>query len=951
VATILIVDDRPTNRQFLKSLLGFTSHRLLEAVDGAHGLALVRAERPDLIITDILMPTMDGYEFVQQLRADPALAPTKVIFYSAIYAIEETIAVARSCGVDTVLTKPSDPHAIFDAVNRTLGLAEAAPPALDDTDAGLAPVLGAAIDTTLSDALAKVDAEIMAVLEAHAGSLSLAANLSALFNDRMAGLHSIARRVAALEELSLRLIGERNLESMIDVFLQASSEVLDADYMAVCLLGTDEQSARHLAAHGFDAALLAAHALDRARLPGSLLRERRPVRMHAFDVPLSGLPHQHPAAGTFLGLPVRGQGHLHGWLYCARKPGAAPFSREDERIAVTAAGQLAVAYENLNLYQVVQRHAAQLQLEAAARQQADAALRESEQRLKLAARVFESTQESIMLTDAEGKIMGVNPAFERITGYSEQEVLGQDPRLLRSGHHDATFYRAIWNSLETTGQWRGEIWNRRKNGQVYPEQFSINAVRDADGKVSSYVSVSSDVSALRAAHQRVDFLSSHDPLTLLPNRAVLMDRMKQAIAAARHGGRQIALLLFNIDRLQRINDSLGHETGDTMLQEMARRAGLLAGPADTLAHLGSDEFVLLLTECLDADAIIVAARRLIDEISQPVQVGGHDLIVTASVGISIYPRDGATPSELLKAADVALSHMKDTGRNGFRFYKGDMNAHALRWMSVETQLRRAVERGELALHFQPQVSLSSGRICSMEALLRWNSPELGAVPPSDFIPLAEDTGLILPIGNWVIRQACLQARAWHDAGLAPRRIAVNVSAHQFMAGTVPAVVRAALDETGLHASALEVELTESVMMRDSEATELQLAELTAMGVSVSLDDFGTGYSSLGYLSRFKLDKLKIDQTFVRNITTEPRSAAIAQATVALAHGLSLTVVAEGVETEGQLQFLQGIGCDVVQGYLFSRPVAADDMAALLRQDRVLAGARQGTPETALGGGP
>jgi diguanylate cyclase (GGDEF)-like protein len=418
-------------------------------------------------------------------------------------------------------------------------------------------------------------------------------------------------------------------------------------------------------------------------------------------------------------------------------------------------------------------------------------------------------------------------------------------------------------------------------------------------------------------------------LTLLPNRAVLIERLRTAIAAARDGERQIALLLFNLDRLQRINDSLGHETGDSMLREIARRAGTLAGPHDVLAHLGGDEFVLLLTQCLDSDDIVASAGGLIEAVARPFDVGGHDLIVTTSIGISIYPRDGATPSELLKAADVALSHMKDTGRNGFRFFKGEMNAQALRWMSLETHLRRAIERGELSLNYQPQVSMADGQICSMEALLRWRSPELGQVAPNDFIALAEDTGMILPIGNWVIRQACLQNKAWQNAGLTRLRVAVNVSAHQFMVGTVPQVVREALRESGLEARYLEVELTESVMMHDTESTAAQLTELTEMGVSISLDDFGTGYSSLGYLSRFMLDKLKIDQTFVRNITTEPRSAAIAQATIALAHGLSLVVIAEGVETEGQLAFLRAIGCDEVQGYLFSRPVPADDMARLM----------------------
>ncbi len=883
MATILIVDDRPSNRAFLAALLGFTGHRLCQAEDGAQALELTRAEHPDLIITDLLMPTMDGYEFVQQLRADPVLAPTRVIFYSAVYAERETQAMAQACGVRTVLSKPSDPQAIFDAVNAELGQAAAVPPPPPIIAPALAPA------------------------QAFGGP--------------------VAGRLNALERMCLDMAGERRGEALANAFLHTAALVLEADRLALCLLDSNERSVRHLAARGFDPALLAPAALDEKSLPGVLLRTRAPLRLYDGDALLASLPSGHPPSGAFIGIQIRDHHHPHGWLYCARPPGAAPFSGEDERWIAALGAQLAVAWENLNLYQVVQRHAAQLQMEAIARAQADAALRESEHRLELARQVFDSTQEAIMMTDAGARIVAVNPAFERITGYREAEVLGRNPRLLRSGRHPRHFYRQMWASLVRNGQWRGEVWNRRKNGEVYPERVSISAVRGQSGELTAYVAVSSDESALNAARHQLDFLANHDALTLLPNRSVFNDRLQQAIAAARQSGGQFAVLLFNVDRLSRINESLGHTAGDAVLREVARRAQEVAGPTDTVARLSGDEFVLLLTACDDED-VILAARRLIDAIALPHQVGGHDVVVTGSVGISVYPRDGAAAGDLLKAADAALSSMKESGRNGFRFFKVEMNAQALRWLALETRLRRALARGELFLHYQPQVT-RDGRVVGAEALLRWQDGEAGMVSPCEFIPLAEDTGLIHPIGEWVMRQACLQNKAWQDAGLVPMRVAVNVSAHQFKAGTVAAVVRAALAESGLEPRYLEVELTESVMMGDSSAAEAQLAELRAMGVSLSLDDFGTGYSSLGYLSRFSLDKLKIDQAFVRNITTEPRSAAIAQATIALAQGLALSVVAEGVETREQSDFLGAIGCEVMQGFLYSRPLPTGEMERLL----------------------
>ena len=888
MATILIVDDRPSNRAYLLALLGFTEHRLLEADDGATALDLVRAHRPDLIITDILMPTMDGYEFVQQLRADPLLRATRVIFFSAVYSERETLAMAARCGVTTVLSKPAEPQRILAAVAAELGVA----------GGGAAPVLPA--------------------LREHDRDLPF----------------DLCARLSELERMCMMLVGERRVEALAAAFVDAARRVLNADCVALCLLANTERAVRHLSTFGIDSGLLAPHALADQDLPGVLLRARAPLRLDSGDLLLATLPQQHPDVGQLLGLQVHDLQHPLGWLYCTRRPGAAPFSDEEERWATALAAQLAVAYENLNLYEVVQHHAAQLQLEAIARADTDAALRDSEHRLELARQVFDSTQEAILMTDADANIVAANPAFEEITGYREAEVMGKNPRTMKSGRHDDAFYAAMWDCLEKDGQWRGEIWNRRKNGEIYPASMSISAVHDEHGRRTAYVSVSTDLSALKAAHHQLDFLSSHDPLTLLPNRSLFTDRLQQALAAARQDASQVALLLFNVDRLTRINDSLGHAAGDAVLREVARRAGEVAGTTNTVARLSGDEFVLLLTGFDDTDDVIYCAQRLIDAAAQPHQVDEHDVVVTGSVGISVYPRDGDTPGDLLKAADAALTLVKDSGRNGFRFFKGEMNAEALRWLALETRLRRAIERDELALHYQPQVSRIDGRLVGMEALLRWRSDEIGPVSPADFIPLAEDTGLIHPIGEWVVRQACFQNKAWQNAGLAPVRVAVNVSASQFKAGTVAQVVRTALSDSGLAPCWLEVELTESVMMGDSSAAEGQMAELRALGVSLSLDDFGTGYSSLGYLSRFPLDKLKIDQTFVRNIATEQRSAAIAQATIALAQGLSLAVVAEGVETIGQRDFLGTLGCDVLQGYLYGRPVPAFEMAQLLAQGRV-----------------
>lgn len=558
--------------------------------------------------------------------------------------------------------------------------------------------------------------------------------------------------------------------------------------------------------------------------------------------------------------------------------------------------------------------------------------RQVDDKLRLAARVFEHIRDGIIIADEGRRIVAVNAAFERITGFGEAQVLGLDPGFLQSDRHDAAFQQAVWDGVNASGQWRGEIWNRRKSGEVYPAWVVLSAMHDAQNRRNGYVAVFADLSDITHANEQLAFLVNHDPLTRLPNRSLLKDRLEQAVSAARADGHQCALLLLNIDRLHRINESIGHDAGDALLEEVAQRLLGKVGSGDTLARLGSDEFVLLLTQFDNAEDLITRTHRLLETVATPCIVHGHTLTVTASIGIAIYPGDGNSPGELLKNADAALSHVKQAGRDGFRFFTAEMNVRALQWVSLEHQLRGAMGRDELSLHYQPKVNLQTGRICGAEALMRWHTATMGAISPADFIPIAEDTGLIIAMGEWAIRTVCAQNSAWQAAGLPMLPIAVNVSAHQFAAGTLPSLIRQALQASDLPPECLEIELTESVLMTGTDMAMQQITELRNMGVKVSLDDFGTGYSSLAYLSRFPLDKLKIDQCFVRDIITDTRSGAIVDATIALAHGLGLVVIAEGVETAEQMNYLRDIGCDEIQGFLISRPVSHADFAALLESN-------------------
>lgn len=548
--------------------------------------------------------------------------------------------------------------------------------------------------------------------------------------------------------------------------------------------------------------------------------------------------------------------------------------------------------------------------------------KQTEERLNQAAAVFEYTAEGVMITDAEMRILMVNPAFSATTGYSAEEVLGLNPRILQSGRHDHEFYREMWNKLEQTGNWRGEVWNRRKDGAIYPELLTISVVRDGEGRLINYLGVFTDISDIRHAQEELDFLAHHDSLTGLPNRQLFNELLQHAIKTAERENKQFALLFLDLDRFKNINDTLGHPVGDRLLVEVAQRLREVMRGVDTVSRIGGDEFILLLDHMDDPQEAGLVSQRLIERLSQPYEVMGHTLYSGVSIGIAVYPGDGIDGAVLQRNADSALYQAKDEGRGTYRFFDISLAEVARERLALETLLRQAMDHDQLRLHYQPQVDLARGEVIGVEALARWDSPSLGPISPARFIPLAEETGLIVPLGEWALRSACRQMRAWLDEGDAPDYVAVNVSAVQLSRSDLPAVVRAALQEFELEARCLELEITESFVMAAPESAVRVLRELKAQGVRLSIDDFGTGYSSLAYLKRLPVDRLKVDQSFVRDMLVDANDEAIVRAVIAMGHSLGLNVLAEGVETVEQAIRLRSLGCDSAQGWHYGRPEPA-----------------------------
>ena len=839
-----------------------------------------------------------------------------------------------------------------------------------------------------------------------------------------------------LRTASLRLFGlltvPRTEEELLHKGVESLTALIGARYGAIGIL--DDAGALKQFVH---TGIAPDEAARIGRLPegrgllGVAIRENQTLRLDdmARDPCSAGFPPHHPPMKSLLAVPVAHESQVYGRVYLGDKADGTPFTAEDEQLVTRFAEALALT---LRFHRT----------EGAHRQLASA---------------IEQTADSVVITDRDGIIEYVNPAFETATGYSRAEALGKKPSLVKSGLHDDSFYRQMWITIGRGEPFRDIFVNRGKSGNLYFEEKTITPLKNGHGDITHFVStgkditarvmaeeenrhiqrfldsvvdnlphmlfvkdakdlrfvrinkagedllgysrdelsgksdydffpkeeadfftardrevlasgkqldipeepihtrtkgvrilhtkklpildasnqplyllgISEDITERKQAEERLSYLAYYDVLTGLPNRTLLLERLRQAMVDAERVNRLVVVMFLDLDRFKVINDTLGHHVGDALLKGVAGRLQACVRPGDTISRLGGDEFTVVLANVANIDDVTRVVHKLNDSLALPFHAEGRDLFTTTSIGVTIFPFDVRDAEGLLKNADAAMYHAKDQGRNNFKFFTAELNVRAERRLKLETALRRALERGELSLHYQPQVDLKSGRIVGMEALVRWQHPELGQVPPIEFIPVAEETGLILPIGAWVLREACRQTKAWHDTGFPPMQIAVNISGKQLLQKNFPEQVQAILRETGLAARYLDLELTESILMVDAGGGAAAMQALHALGVSFSMDDFGTGYSSLAYLKRFPIDILKIDRSFVRDLATDPNDVAIVKTIIAMAHTLGMRVIAEGVETYAQLEFLRRQGCDGSQGYYCSKPLTADDFTELL----------------------
>jgi diguanylate cyclase (GGDEF)-like protein/PAS domain S-box-containing protein len=1105
MAKIAVVDDRPTNRQYLTTLLGYYGHELHEASNGAEALELVRRVRPDLVITDILMPTMDGYQFALQLRSDEAIPQPRLVFYTATYSAPAAMEMAKTCGVDAVLMKPCDPADLVATVNRLLGVPEgrelpveaARGPAMP-ADYNLTKYITRLQVTKRSFDRVVVDS-VNTVLERE-----LAEMLSEEFSSDIADLRRLLFRLTVLIEAGTETAAERNPERIVEILFGAACEIIPSRYAAVATFDENDQALRHI--FGKDLPMAVLQRNPRHGVLGTLADGRqRTLRWDAARSRANAgeLPPGHPPCRSLLGVAVVARGQVHGWLYFADRHDADEFSDEDERFASILAEKLALLYENATYYDLVQRHAARIEIEAAQRAAAEARLRESEQRFR---QLAENVRDVFFLDSAEGVPLYVNRAYEAIWGrscaslYAEpmswteaiheedreatvarfeaalgdrtefemefrirrpddevrwirtrgfpvldeegmvhrvagiaeditdrkaqerkiarlsriREVLsGINSAIVRLHERPALFKEACRIAVEAGGFALASIAMRQPNsGKMVPvtiygadaetfqkmegwagdQEIAAEALRTRrasftndlageprcgrpcelmlrhgyrsaialplmrNGEVDGLLELCSkeagvfdgdelrlldelagDVSfALEfiGKSERLDYLAYYDAMTGLPNSALFHERLGQMVLGATSETGRTAVILFDLDRFSDINDRFGRHAGDVLLKEVAKRLLKAQPEPRTLARVGANTFAMALGGLrASGDAVDAVRERVFGPLEQPFAVDGGSARLSARVGIAMFPADGTDAATLIRHAEIALKQAKKPGH--FHYYSADANARAAARLALERQLHEALLQRQFVLYYQPRVDLVSGMIVGAEALIRWQHPQRGLLDPDEFIPVAEQTGFIEAIGDWVIDAVCAQQAEWLTRYGATVPVALNLSAVQIGKDDFLHTLQRATAGHDLDRKYIEVELTESAVMENLDDAMRTLSALRALGIALSLDDFGTGYSSLAYLKRFPFNFVKIDKSFIADIVRNPEDAIIAKAIIALAHRLNLRVVAEGVETEAQLTYLRSNGCDEMQGYYFSRPIPADDFGGMLQSGKRL----------------
>ncbi len=555
----------------------------------------------------------------------------------------------------------------------------------------------------------------------------------------------------------------------------------------------------------------------------------------------------------------------------------------------------------------------------------------AEEAARLAMTVFDTATEGVIVMDADKKFVSVNPAFTEISGYRPKAAIGKSLEFLNAGQQEAAFYEAIYDSLAKAGKWQGEIWNRHKEGDASPQWWSISAIPDADGRAVKYTAIFQDITQRKKHEETIVRQATFDALTNLPNRLLFMDRLAVALKVSARNGQRLALMFIDLDHFKKINDTMGHKAGDQVLQETARRLNACLRKSDTAARLSGDEFTVILPAVREARYAERVARKILNQLAKPYTIQGSENFISGSIGITLFPDDGEDAETLLRNADTAMYEAKKKGRNGYCFFTAEMNAAMREVVKLERDLRRAIEGEEFVLQYQPIIDSKAGTVTGTEALLRWDSPSRGYTSPQDFVPVAEDTGLIVPIGEWVLRSAIEQVRAWRDAGLPSVCVAVNLSLRQCRDPAIAKTLEGILKETGVDPKLIILEITEGLLMDSREADVGKvLKRFRAMGVHLSLDDFGTGYSSLSTLKRFPVNSLKIDRLFINDMTTDPENKALVEAIITMAHGTGIIVIAEGVETREQAELLQALQCDRMQGYYFSKPLSPEKFAEFMR---------------------